>query len=131
MKPLTVEWVEKAEADYMTAQREVAVTSSPNYDAVCFHAQQSAEKYLKALLQEAEIRFGRTHDLFALARWLEPVHREFLDMEDELRDLTYNAMEIRYLSATGDRALAEEAFGHCARVRERARELLALPPQRT
>ncbi|NJL91504.1 MAG: HEPN domain-containing protein [Coleofasciculaceae cyanobacterium SM2_1_6] len=27
----------------------------PNYDAVCFHAQQCFERYLKARLQEAEI----------------------------------------------------------------------------
>ncbi len=48
MKPETVEWVAKADADLDTANREVVVTYSPNYDAVCFHAQQCAEKYLKA-----------------------------------------------------------------------------------
>ncbi len=52
MKPLTREWVDKAEGDRSTAQRELRVRKSPNFDAVCFHAQQCAEKYLKALLQE-------------------------------------------------------------------------------
>lgn len=50
MNPLTTEWVEKAEGDYATAKRESRVRRNPNYDAVCFHAQQMAEKYLKAFL---------------------------------------------------------------------------------
>jgi len=32
------EWVQKAEGDFQTAQRELAVTEYPNHDAVCFHA---------------------------------------------------------------------------------------------
>jgi HEPN domain-containing protein len=53
MNPITLEWVEKAEGDFAAAERELAVVVDPNYDAVCFHAQQCAEKYLKARLQEA------------------------------------------------------------------------------
>ena len=49
MKPLTREWVRKAEGDYATAAREMRARKSPNYDAACFHAQQCVEKYLKAL----------------------------------------------------------------------------------
>lgn len=59
MKQITLEWVEKAEGDYLTAKREVVVDESPNYDAVCFHCQQSAEKYLKARLQGAGLPFPR------------------------------------------------------------------------
>jgi len=66
MKLLTREWIDKAEGDFATASREIRVRKFPNYDAVCFHAQQCAEKYLKALLQESEIPFGKTHHLVAL-----------------------------------------------------------------
>ncbi len=59
MKLLTREWIDKAEGDFATASREIRVRKSPNYDAVCFHAQQCAEKYLKALLQESESRSAR------------------------------------------------------------------------
>ncbi|MEL6262202.1 MAG: HEPN domain-containing protein [Cyanobacteria bacterium J06626_6] len=38
-------------SDFATAQRELDVTKNANYDAVCFHAQQCVEKYLKANLQ--------------------------------------------------------------------------------
>ena len=43
MKPTTVEWVAKAEADFATMERECIVTDTPNYDGICFHAQQCAE----------------------------------------------------------------------------------------
>jgi len=70
MKPLTREWIDKAEGDFATALREIRVRKSPNYDAVCFHAQQCAEKYLKAMLQEAEVPFGKTHHLIALLEFI-------------------------------------------------------------
>jgi HEPN domain-containing protein len=65
MTPLTQEWANKAEGDFATASRELRSRKSPNYDAVCFHAQQCLEKYLKARLQEAGIVFPKTHDLVA------------------------------------------------------------------
>ena len=40
MQPLTTEWVQKAEGDLTTAQRELRARLNPNYDAACFHAQQ-------------------------------------------------------------------------------------------
>ena len=63
MNPLVNEWTAKAEANFNTARRELEVTNAPNYDAVCFHAQQCAEKYLKAKLVDAGVEFGKTHDL--------------------------------------------------------------------
>jgi HEPN domain-containing protein len=45
MKGLTAEWIEKADGDYATAERELRARHSPNYDAVCFHAQQVVEKF--------------------------------------------------------------------------------------
>ncbi len=35
MNPLVDEWITKAEGDFNTAQRELHVDKSPNYDAVC------------------------------------------------------------------------------------------------
>lgn len=73
MNPLTREWIEKAEGDFATAGREIQAEEMPNYDAVCFHAQQCAEKYIKALLQEANIPFGKIHNLIVLLNQLLPV----------------------------------------------------------
>jgi len=70
MQALTHEWVEKVDGDFLTAQREYRARKTPNYDAVCFHSQQCVEKYLKALLQENNIAFGKTHDLAVIMRLL-------------------------------------------------------------
>ncbi|MHB8282277.1 MAG: HEPN domain-containing protein [bacterium] len=42
-------WIIKAENDLKIAKDEM-ITNEPATDAVCFHAQQCAEKYLKAYL---------------------------------------------------------------------------------
>jgi HEPN domain-containing protein len=68
MKRLTAQGVRKAESDYAVAN-DIARGSEPHHDEVCFHAQQCAEKYLKALLEELGRPIPRTHileDLFAL-----------------------------------------------------------------
>jgi hypothetical protein len=66
MNELTLEWLQKAEGDYATAGRETRARRQPNYDAACFHAQQTAEKYLKALLHEHGASVPRTHSLIEL-----------------------------------------------------------------
>jgi len=50
MKPMTAECLAKAEGDFTMLQREMRARKDPNYDGICFHAQQCAEKYLKARL---------------------------------------------------------------------------------
>jgi HEPN domain-containing protein len=71
MNPLTLEWVQKAEADHAAAQC-LAQSPSALHDAVCFHTQQCIEKYLKAWLQEANTAFRRTHDLEELLDLIVP-----------------------------------------------------------
>ena len=43
-------WVKKAESDFITAYNSLKIKPHPPLDTVCFHAQQCAEKYLKASL---------------------------------------------------------------------------------
>jgi HEPN domain-containing protein len=49
MNLLTQEWISKAEGDFASSGRELRARKDPNYDSACFHAQQCAEKYLKAI----------------------------------------------------------------------------------
>ncbi len=65
MKPITREWVDKAENNFTVAQLLIE-QSVPKNDIICFHAQQCAEMYLKACLQEADIFFPKTHELSRL-----------------------------------------------------------------
>lgn len=126
MKPLTREWVAKAEGDFATATREFRARVARNHDAVCFHAQQCAEKYLKARLQEAGIPFGRTHDLSALLNLLLGVEPPWATLRPSLRALTVLAVDIRYPGITADRAMARAALRRCREVRIIVRTALGL-----
>jgi len=106
MKELVAEWVKKSEADIGTARREAAVKENPNWDAVCFHAQQAVEKYLKGLLQQEEISFTRTHDLSVLLNLILPVFPDLKDVSDDLEWLSAFAVEFRY---PGEEAVGEDA----------------------
>ena len=54
MKRAAREWARKAEDDYRLAAM-IADGSEPFHDQLCFHCQQSAEKYLKAVLEELPV----------------------------------------------------------------------------
>lgn len=41
MKPITREWIEKAEGDFAMMEREGRARKQPNYDGICFHAQRT------------------------------------------------------------------------------------------
>jgi HEPN domain-containing protein len=55
-------WVEKAEHDLLNIENNLSAKEIP-WDTVGFHAQQCAEKYLKALLMFHRIDFPKIHDL--------------------------------------------------------------------
>ena len=59
MKPSTLEWIKKAESDYQLALALSRRRKVTFHDQGCFHCQQCAEKYLKARLEEAGIRFQK------------------------------------------------------------------------
>jgi HEPN domain-containing protein len=126
MKPITREWVKKAEGDYTTATRETRSRRLPNYDAACFHAQQCVEKYLKALLQEYAIAFGRTHNLEALLMPLLDRHPDWAAMRSGLRELTAYAVDTRYPGESSDKEMARQALAQCRQARSRIRAALRL-----
>lgn len=68
----------------------------PSYRLVSFHAQQAAEKSLKALLIRHRVEFGRTHNLGELLRLAETVAHGIDQMLAEARALTPYAVGARY-----------------------------------
>lgn len=109
MKPLTAEWVEKAEQDWVSLHREIRARKNPNYDAACFFAQQCVEKYIKARLVEADIYFKKMHDLTYLLGLVSPVEPLWISHEKEMRLLTDYAVEFRYPGASADLEIAQLA----------------------
>jgi len=58
-------WVRKADEDLLNIRNNLAAQEVP-WSTVCFHAQQAAEKMLKALLVSHGVQPRRTHDLLDL-----------------------------------------------------------------
>ena len=125
MKPSTSEWVDKAEEDYrvMTA---IGGLNPPAHDAVCFHAQQAAEKYLKAVLAERVIAFPKVHDLTRLLDLIDPAINELSAMRADLDALSRLSVQVRYPGFSTDSAKAEEAGRIAAAVRRICRRELGL-----
>ena len=124
MKQASLEWVEKAESDFITAQRELRARKFPNYDASCFHAQQCAEKYIKAYLQELDIPFSKTHDLSVLLDLILSVEPTWKLLRPQLRALTIYAVEFRYPGESADQELAKEAVSFAKHIRLKVRQAL-------
>ena len=102
------------------------VRKNPVYDAICFHAQQCAEKYLKARLYEADIRFAKEHNLLSLlgqALAVEPLWEVY---REDLRFLTGFAVNLRYPGSSAGREKALDARARCRRFRQAARASLGL-----
>jgi HEPN domain-containing protein len=88
-------WLTKAGQDIEVAQYLVSGEASC-FNAVGFHSQQAAEKYLKALLVWHQVEFTRTHDLDEL---LDLVATIDANVSEPLRDcigLTDYGVDIRY-----------------------------------
>jgi HEPN domain-containing protein len=126
MTAQTRQWVKKAEGDFDVVLLLRRSRKSSRYDAIRFHCQQCAEKYLKARLQEAAIRFPRTHDLSALLHLILPIEPTWSVFAAELASLTDAAVEFRYPGNWCSSADARRAFTIGQRLREMARRSLGL-----
>ncbi len=124
MNDLTAEWMAKAEGDYATAGRELRARRRPNYVAVCFHAQQTAEKYLKAFLQEKGVDFPKTHSLIELLQLVVPFDASFELQRDWLIRLERYAVHYRYPGESADQDEARSAFKSAQAVRKSIRQCL-------
>jgi HEPN domain-containing protein len=93
---LVKQWIKKAENDLISARYCIEIKPSPPLDVVCFHAQQTAEKCLKAFLTYHGVEFEKTHDLVELTALASKVGRSFLEILDDAKKLTPYAVDARY-----------------------------------
>jgi HEPN domain-containing protein len=85
----------KAGRDYNTAETLLKFSISQDYtEAICFHAQQAIEKFLKAFLIHKDVNIPRTHNLdYLLQKCIEIDERFKILNVDNLTDY---AVDIRY-----------------------------------
>jgi HEPN domain-containing protein len=108
-------------------EREWRARKNPSYDAICFHAQQCAEKYLKGRLAEAEIAFDKTHALVHLLKQALPLEPAWEIFREDLGRLTVFAVMFRYPGVSADKETARDAVRRCREFRRVARAALGLP----
>lgn len=130
MKRLTKEWVQKAESDCLAAGILSRIGSERRagcHDLVGFHCQQSAEKSLKALMQESGLVAPRTHDLTLLVDLLRPLDATLRTLRRGSPFLTRFAVEFRYPRRRATKRQAQAALRHAETVRAAIRQRLGLP----
>ena len=129
MNEITKEWVDKAESDIDAADLTLRGRDRPLIDAVCFHSQQCAEKYLKAFLQHHQVRFERRHELIPLLELCLPLDGDFEILRKSLQSLEHYAVLIRYPGFTVPEKMAEEIFESASSIRKFVREKLGVRSQ--
>jgi len=113
-------WILKAENDLKIAKDEM-LTENPATDAICFHAQQCVEKYLKAYLISKDKEISKTHDILFLIKQCLLIDNEFnYLLEFNADSLTSYAVEIRYPDDFYFPSLeeAKEAIEICEKVKQ-------------
>ncbi len=98
MKAITHEWLARAEDDLLAA--EILLAQPELTNMVAFHAQQTVEKTLKAILEESEIAAVRTHSLTRLHSLISP-HVSISIDQDMLDRLEAVYIQSRYPGEMG------------------------------
>jgi HEPN domain-containing protein len=106
--------------------RELRARKFPNYDAVCFHTQQCAEKYLKAVLQEKGERIPKIHFLLELLAMILQFDGSYEFLKADLEILEDYSVRFRYPGHFAEKAEAQAAYAAAGAVRKFARQELGL-----
>ena len=117
------DWAGKAEADLLAATELEAQMLA---DIVCFHCQQCAEKYLKALIVARGGEPDRTHDLLALVAPATGDESLAQDVVKTLQMLNPFSVTIRYPKADATPEEATRAIEGARMIRQWARRRLGL-----
>ena len=94
-KDVAKEWFKIAEADLSSAEFLQNMQSMPT-EIICYHCQQSAEKYLKGFLSLKGEAIKRSHDLVILNKECRKYDEDFETIEEDCLMLTDYGVNIRY-----------------------------------
>lgn len=124
------QWMDYAEEDLRLAEYALNMKEQAPFRLIAYHAQQCAEKYLKAILVLNQIEFPYTHNLKSLVKLVKPLGA-WPDILEQAEKLTPYAITTRYpgIDSPVDKNEALEALSICRQIRELLRTSLlqALP----
>lgn len=88
-------WIAKADNDLMIIKHELFLPESEWVtDMICYHCQQAAEKYLKALLIYQDREIPKTHNIEFLLTLLKELNPEISSLD--VKDISQFGVDIRY-----------------------------------
>jgi HEPN domain-containing protein len=120
-----IDWVATAEEDYLLSRSSIQRKTPLIYGAT-FHAQQCAEKYIKALLAIRQIAFPRTHDLAALNTLCQQEGIFLPVSEVSLEKLSAFAVEVRDPGSQPTVDEVKEALQIATNIRRLSRKFLGI-----
>jgi len=91
---LIQEWLQKADEDLGFAAS--IIEDSPFYAQICFHLQQAAEKYLKAIIVAEDLEFQKIHDLVVLLKTCLVRRPELISLMPDCKLLNRFYIDTRY-----------------------------------
>lgn len=115
------QWLDKAHKD-LQAATILFSSNIEDYDNVGFHAQQAAEKFIKALLVRYQIEFPKTHSIGVLLQLVAQVDQDLVHHLTPADVLTPYGVEFRY---PGDFApLSHDEGAQALQLVEQTRDLI-------
>jgi HEPN domain-containing protein len=113
LRDVVRQWIRHAEEDFLVAQ-ELMERDRLSYNPVGFHAQQAAEKFIKALLTRHSVAFPKTHSIRILLELALPALPDLFDRLHMAHALTPYGVEIRY--PRGDPRLTRDEGAEAVRL---------------
>lgn len=118
-------WIDHAEDDFNAAGKLLR-GKKPSIYGACFHTQQCAEKYMKALLVVKGKRFPMIHDLVTINSLLQRAGINMEVSENALALLSSYAVRARYSGERPEMEDAKEAIQIAKTIRKFSRTFLGL-----
>jgi HEPN domain-containing protein len=95
-KELLQQWLDKSNDDLRSAEYLATMRHPTPDEIICFHCQQSSEKYLKSYLFLHDIEPLKTHNLIELMEMCKKINNNFSTLLPQLDILTDYSVFPRY-----------------------------------
>lgn len=122
----TEEWIKKAEDNYISALDLAQRQRNRVFDVICNQCQQSAEKYLKAILVRHHIDVPKVHDMQELEDLVAKVEPDIRLIHKFVMLLQPYGVDIRYPGLQATEEETKNAIQALKQVRTFARARLGL-----
>lgn len=117
-KDVANEWFAFAENDLKSAKFLLHMIPPP-LEIICYHCQQSAEKYLKGYIALKGGKIIKTHDLTLLNKICMKYDMDFQELDDDTIELVDYGVQVRYpFYLELEKHDAEKAIESAERIRD-------------